>query len=133
MWLPFSLFNRILEMIIKNFVMSKPELSNQEKNLDSRAVLSKTAQGGKKLRRKSHRRQRLGGREGSGPISLTPPDRKEKIFIPIPLTPRGAGGAEARAKKCFTDFAYKTRVFSPGAFKNIFFSKKLYRHHILTY
>ena len=104
--------------------MSKPELSNQEKNLDSRAVLSKTAQGGKKLRRKSHRRQRLGGREGSGPISLTPPDRKEKIFIPIPLTPRGAGGAEARAKKCFTDFAYKTRVFSPGAFKNIFFEKK---------
>ena len=35
-------------MIIKNFVMSKPELSNQDKNLDSRAVLSKTAQGGKK-------------------------------------------------------------------------------------
>ena len=40
---------------------------------------------------------------------------------------------DSRAKKRFTDFAYKTRVFSPGAFKNIFFQKKLYRHHILTY
>ena len=31
---------------------------------------------------------------------------------------------DSRAKKRFTDFAYKTRVFSPGASKNIFFSKK---------
>ena len=40
---------------------------------------------------------------------------------------------DSRAKKRFTDFAYKTRVFSPGASKNIFFQKTLYRHHILTY
>ena len=31
---------------------------------------------------------------------------------------------DSRAKKRFSDFAYKTRVFSPGAPKNIFFQKK---------
>ena len=35
---------------------------------------------------------------------------------------------DSRAKKRFSDFAYKTRVFSPGAPKNQNHDKKFYRH-----
>ena len=35
---------------------------------------------------------------------------------------------DSRAKKRFTDFAYKTRVFGPGAPKNQNHDEKFYRH-----
>ena len=35
---------------------------------------------------------------------------------------------DSRAKKRFSDFAYKTRVFSPGAPKNQNYDEKFYMH-----
>jgi hypothetical protein len=40
---------------------------------------------------------------------------------------------DSRAKKRFSDFAYETRVFSPGAPKNQNHDKKIYRHAHTAY